>query len=273
MQANDLLNSLGSIWHYEMLTIDENEIAVGNLFTAIIACLLLLRASRKFSAYAAKLLEIKYNCSKASASAAQKGVFYTINVFAIILTMQVAHIPVSSLAFIGGSLAIAIGLGAQNLIGNFISSVIIIFEQPIKVGDTIEVEGISGQVHAINSRCTILETIKGSKVLIPNSIIMQKTLTNWTLEHPSLSDFITLKIQRRKEKNISHYTAIVDKELEVIPEITASSILVDSVDDNELALSIKLRYSYESDMSYKIIKHKLILGLDKSFYGVSYRVC
>ncbi len=87
---------------------------------------------------------------------------------------------ISNLAIIAGALSFGIGLGLQNIINNFVSGVIILFERPIKIGDVVNINGQEGVVKQISIRATELETGVKSSVIIPNANIISGVLVNLT---------------------------------------------------------------------------------------------
>jgi len=91
------------------------------------------------------------------------------------------NIPLAVFAFFGGILAIGIGFGAQHLIGNFISSIILMFDRTISVGDLVEMEGQFGRVKSIGLRSSSIQRFDGVEVLVPNSQFLEQKVTNWTL--------------------------------------------------------------------------------------------
>lgn len=74
-----------------------------------------------------------------------------------------------------------IGFGSQNLVNNFLSGLILMFEQPIKVGDFIEVEGLFGEVEKIGARSTRIRAYGNKHIIVPNSSFLEKNVLNWTL--------------------------------------------------------------------------------------------
>ena len=83
-------------------------------------------------------------------------------------------------AFLGGALAIGIGFGTQNLLKNLISGVMLLVERPLKVGDFVQVGGISGTVSSIGLRSSVVRAGDGIETLIPNSTFVESAVTNWT---------------------------------------------------------------------------------------------
>jgi small-conductance mechanosensitive channel len=76
---------------------------------------------------------------------------------------------------------VGIGFGLQNIVQNFISGLILIFERPIQVGDTVEVDSLLGQVKDIGVRASNVITYDGAEVVVPNSNLISNNLINWTL--------------------------------------------------------------------------------------------
>jgi small-conductance mechanosensitive channel len=99
-----------------------------------------------------------------------------------ISVLEMLNVPLAAFAFISGAVAIGVGFGAQNIINNFISGWILIWERPIRINDFIETGGVSGTVEEINTRSTKIRRIDGVHLLVPNSKLLEETVTNWTLE-------------------------------------------------------------------------------------------
>jgi potassium efflux system protein len=112
----------------------------------------------------------------------------------VVVALLIANIPLSVFTFLGGALAIGLGFGAQNLINNFISGLILLVERPIKLGDIVDIEGVRGRITQIGSRCSEVRRFDGIDMLIPNSAFLEKNVTNWTLSDPHLRRTITVGV-------------------------------------------------------------------------------
>ena len=108
--------------------------------------------------------------------------FYAIMILVGITTLSVLGIPITAFAFATGAIAIGVGFGAQNIINNFISGWILIAERPIRMGDFIEIDGNLGIVEHLGTRSTRIRRVDGVHLLVPNSKLLENTVTNWTLE-------------------------------------------------------------------------------------------
>ena len=94
--------------------------------------------------------------------------------------LKVAGIPLTAFAFLGGALAIGIGFGAQKLFQQPISGFILMFTKPIRMNNTIEIDGLFASVEEIGSRSTHVKTFDNIDVLVPNSYFLNNNIINWT---------------------------------------------------------------------------------------------
>jgi potassium efflux system protein len=109
--------------------------------------------------------------------------YYGVLVAGIMVALAAAGFHVSELAFVVGALGVGIGFGLQNVVNNFVSGLILMFERPIQPGDVIDVSGISGKVLNIGMRATTLTTFEGAEVVVPNGTLLSEKLVNWTLSN------------------------------------------------------------------------------------------
>lgn len=177
----NLSDILHTIWNYPIISVGSDSIRVSNVALAAILFTLGLKYSKKLSARFKNYLHNTLEHDKDTANALEKIVSYAGLVIFAIIVLEIANIPLSTFAFVGGALALGIGLGGQNLMNNFISSLIIMIERPIKMGDIVEFDSVVGTVTDIGGRCITITTFSNVEVLIPNSKLMQEILVNWTL--------------------------------------------------------------------------------------------
>jgi small-conductance mechanosensitive channel len=107
--------------------------------------------------------------------------YYGVLTVGVMIALAAAGFHVSQLAFVVGALGVGIGFGLQNVVNNFVSGLILMFERPIQPGDVIEVSGTSGKVREIGMRATTLKTFEGADVVVPNGTLLSEKLINWTL--------------------------------------------------------------------------------------------
>lgn len=104
---------------------------------------------------------------------------YIVLIIGFVVIMQTAGINLTTLNVLAGAVGIGVGFGLQNIVSNFISGLVIMFERPIKVGDRIEVGNIAGDVVEIGARSTKVLTNDDITVIVPNSKFITENVVNW----------------------------------------------------------------------------------------------
>jgi small-conductance mechanosensitive channel len=113
-------------------------------------------------------------------------VFYLILAAGIVWGILASGFQLSVLTVFAGMAGIGLGFGLQNIVGNFISGLILLIERPVAVGDFVEVSGLQGHITAINLRSTTIRTRDNNVVLVPNSDLASSTVTNLTISDPTV---------------------------------------------------------------------------------------
>jgi len=113
--------------------------------------------------------------------AVRKLIHYSLLAIGAALALTTAGVDARVFAVIGGAVGIGIGFGLQNIVNNFVSGIILLFERPIKSGDAIVLDNEWGTVKKIGLRSTVVETLDNSEIIVPNSLLISEKVTNWTL--------------------------------------------------------------------------------------------
>ena len=162
------------------LAIGSLNISVGRILTFLIA----VWASFLVSKFLRFLLEedVYHHFRLASGVpyAISTMLHYAILVVGFFIALATLGIDLSQITLLAGALSVGIGFGLQNVINNFVSGLILLFERPIKIGDVIEVSGNVGEVRRIGIRASVIRTSDGSEVIVPNGSLISSQVTNWT---------------------------------------------------------------------------------------------
>jgi len=110
----------------------------------------------------------------------------------LVFSLVSVKIPLTIFAFAGGALAIGLGFGTQNVLKNFVSGLILLFERPFRVGDVLDVAGQKGTVTSIGLRASVLQLWDGTETLIPNSSLLENNVTNWTYSNRKVRFTVTV---------------------------------------------------------------------------------
>lgn len=170
-------------WIYKAIsgfTVGGVKISLISVFWGILAfviCLWVIRFLQGRIEY--RLLE-KTSIDDGTKHSLASGFAYIGYCLAALLAIAIMGGNLTNIAMIASALSVGIGLGLQDIVNNFISGIIMLFERPIKVGDWVVINGEEGQVKQINIRSTEIETFNRSSLLIPNSKVLSNSVTNLT---------------------------------------------------------------------------------------------
>ena len=124
---------------------------------------------------------------------------YVVIVVGFLVALNVAGSSLQNLALLAGAVTVGLGFGLQNVINNFVSSLLIHFGRTIRIGDYIEVAGTRGVVHEIGLRHTVVITDDGITVLIPNGSLVSANIINWTNPKPRIRLHVAATVTRQAD--------------------------------------------------------------------------
>lgn len=111
-----------------------------------------------------------------------------------LIAVAASGLPVDKITVILGALGVGIGLGLQNIVSNFVSGIILIFDKTIRIGDVVELSDKKGRVKEIGVRASTLLSDEGAEIIIPNGSILSHNIINWTLSNNQMRVDISLTI-------------------------------------------------------------------------------
>jgi small-conductance mechanosensitive channel len=106
---------------------------------------------------------------------------YLVVVAGFVMAFLAAGLEMSQFTFLVGAFGVGIGFGLQNVVNNFVSGLILLYERPIQVGDVLQVGAVQGRVRRIGIRSSTLATFDGAEVIVPNASLIAADVVNWTL--------------------------------------------------------------------------------------------
>lgn len=167
--------------------------------------------------------------------------YYFLVALTFVFGLKSVGIDLSSLTILVGALSVGIGFGLQNIVSNFISGIILIFEKSIQVGNVIEISsGIRGKVSQINMRSSVITTFDNIEIIIPNSTLMQNNVINLTFSDDvrrlhvpfgiaygsNIDDVIKIILSSLENSNLIYIKHMTDK----MPSVKMKSMGASSVD-------------------------------------------
>ena len=166
---------------FELYVIDDHSITIKKIIYALLILFVGLFLANLFARFVANRILARTQLDESAKAAIHKVSFFILTIILVLYALHTVNIPLTVLTLLGGAVAIGVGFGSQNLINNFISGFIIMFERPIKIDDVIEIDNIIGRVQHIGTRCTQIRTQANLNILVPNSSLLERNIINWTL--------------------------------------------------------------------------------------------
>jgi len=166
---------------FEGFAVGSLKIIPARLFMAVVAFALLLVVT----SWSKRELGKRWLSRTAIERGAQEAIVtisgYVGVAIALLVALGIAGVQFANLAIIAGALSVGIGFGLQNIVNNFVSGLILLFERPIKTGDWVVVGNTEGYVKRIRIRSTQIQTFDRADVIVPNSELISSQVTNWVL--------------------------------------------------------------------------------------------
>jgi len=177
-----VLTKLYEIFTAQVLDIGGTKLSIAIIATIIALIVLTFFTANIISEIIRRSLLSRLKINRGLQEAITVFIKYFLITFISIIILQTAGINLSSLAVIAGVVGIGIGFGLQNLSSNFISGLVLLFEQTLKVGDYIEVGDIKGTIEKISIRSTIVRTEDDLYIIVPNQRFIESNTVNWSYE-------------------------------------------------------------------------------------------
>ena len=154
---------------------------LGSVFAFVAVLFVAVVSSRIARFFLAAGLRRRAEIARGTAEAVSKLAHYLIVTFGFLLAVGASGIDLNKFTFLAGALGVGVGIGLQSVVNNFVSGLILLFERPLHVGDTITVGDTSGEVKDIGIRSSTIATFDGADVLVPNASLTSASVVNWTL--------------------------------------------------------------------------------------------
>lgn len=187
--ASDILRR---VWSFELFAVEDTvevagqkvvttrAVTVGKSIGAMLLFLLGYGIAAFFGRHVQRIMVGRFGFGKHQASVIRRWLLALTTFFLLIITLNLARIPLTVFAFLGGALVIGVGFGTQTIIKNFISGILILLERKVRVGDTVDVDGAVGRITAVDLRASTILGFDGVETVIPNSTFLETKVTNWT---------------------------------------------------------------------------------------------
>ncbi len=261
MDLHSAINVLKRVFTGEMFRFGETPVSLMSLIIAVVIIVL--------GAVLSKVVQRLIRVSLGKQMAFQYGLGYALLRMlhyafigvSVLVALQSIGLDLTSLTLLGGFLGVGIGFGLQNVTSNFISGIILLLEQPIRVGDKVTVQEHIGTVKEIGMRSTTIDTFDNIRLIIPNSVFVEQPVINWSHGDPKIRMHIPFGVAYGSDvpkvrKTILAVAAESANVLQTPPPEVRFLGLGDSSLDFELLAWIpdpRKQFRVRSDLYYKIL--------------------
>lgn len=188
---SDLLSVLGyldnvSLWDAQEGDLVDNVLSISDVFAALLVVAITFIMARNLPGLLEVMVLSRLTLKQGSAYAISSLLSYTIVGTGIVMGLATLGVSWDKLQWLVAALSVGLGFGLQEIFANFISGLIILFERPIRIGDTITIGNLHGTVNRIRIRATTVTDFDRKEIIIPNKTFVTDQLINW-----SLSDNVT----------------------------------------------------------------------------------
>ena len=190
-------------------------------------------------------------------------VHYVILLLGFFFAVAAMDIDMTKFTILAGAFGVGLGFGLQNIVNNFVSGLILLFERPVNVGDIIQVGQQEGRLRRVGLRASVIRTWEGSEVIVPNGQLVSAEVLNWTLSDPQRRMEIDVAVAYGSdpESVIELLTGVASKHPDIIAEPSPETLFVGF---GESALKFQLRAWTNRFERWMQIKSELTIGVNSA---------
>lgn len=255
------------LWQYEAM-VDQQEvlkpITLNNLIFALLYLVIAIITVRNLAGLMELLIFRRLSIEAGSRYAVIQLSKYLIMTLALIRTAAELGGSWSQVQWLAAALGVGLGFGLQEIFANMVSGIILLFERPIRVGDTVTVGDTTGIVNRIQIRATTLIDNDQKELIVPNKTFITNQLINWTLTDPITRLVIPVGIAYGSNIELAHQIMLdTIREIPQILKVPEPSVLLVGFGDSALNFSIRIFVGKLIDRTQ--VTHDLHFKLEQAF--------
>ena len=254
-------------WNFEVVTTSAgDQVTVGTIVIALVCLVLGIVIAKWLSKRLTQRIFRRFQMTPSSQHLWSSVSFYVFSLFVTLLVLKIAHVPLTIFTLIGGALALGVGFGSQNLVNNFMSGLMFLFEAPVKVGEFIEIDGFFGRVTDVGMRATQIEVGMSRKVIVPNSFLLEKAVVNWG--KPGSPLYVSAIVGVQHGTNLKMLESLLRENITDMPQSVEDLPLLlqlKNFTDSSLQLEIKYPVRIYSPADREVLASQLRMKIDELF--------
>jgi potassium efflux system protein len=247
-----------------LIQFEESSITLGKALTVsliLLATYLVTRAALKGLERAERN---RPNFAKSHQIILGRLLIYSFGAIGAFIALSAVGVDFSKLTLIASALSVGIGFGLKNIINNFSSGIVMIFERAVRVGDWVVVGQTEGIVDKINLRSTQVKTWDHADIIVPNSDMISNQVVNWTLEKPSGRIILNANVAYGSDTELVRKLLLEVARLHpaVIRDDPARESIVLFLGFGDNALHLELRCFIKDIVDRLLVKSDLYFAID-----------
>ena len=262
-----LFATMNESWRYfSQFTIEFGNfnLSMQMLVSAVIAFYLSLQVSWVLQGISEAQVLTRHSVDRGVRDAVKKLIHYGVVLIGFLIALSLLGVSLQHFVVVLGAFGVGIGFGLQDIVNNFLSGLILLFERPIKVGDGVLIDGEYGTVNHIGLRSTVVKNMDEAELIVPNSHMISQKVTNWTLTNRQVRVVVPVGVA---------YGSDLEKVLEILTDVSAKHPLVLKkpkpsplfVQFGDSSLDFELRVWISNVDNRPDIKNELLLVIDRRF--------
>lgn len=222
------------------LEVGTVSVALGDVLAFPLTILLAMYVSRAIRSVLEEDVFTRVHLGRGVGNAISTTVHYSLLLGGFFLALGASGIDLGRFSLLAGAFGVGIGFGLQNIVNNFVSGLVLLFERPIQVGDMIELNGLLADVKHIGIRASTVTTMQGAEVVIPNGTLLSDQLINWTLsnKHSRVELPIGVAYGNRPADVIEILQGVLDHEARIL-NYPAPMVLFKGFGDSSLDFELR----------------------------------
>jgi len=232
---------IDQILSYPVFQVAQTDISIRSLITFIVVNIVFVKGANLLKILLLSKVLARTRLEQGTQYSLARITQYSLLMIGVIIAFQFIGIDLSGLFVFFGFLSVGIGFGLQNITSNFISGLILLFEQHIKVGDRVTVGETEGDVAEINIRSTTVRSLNNIAIIVPNSEFISGTVVNWSHGDPKVR--LNIPIGVSYDSDLDTVLRSLREVAEENPEVLktpASEVLFEAFGDSSWDMNLRV---------------------------------
>jgi small-conductance mechanosensitive channel len=264
-KAKGVYEWLEEIMNMSLFNLGDSKLTIGLLLTLILSFTILFVGAEWIRKLIINKILSRYRLDIGTRKSIGTMVKYFLILAGIFSILQTNGLDLSAFGILAGAVGVGIGFGLQNITNNFISGLIILFEQPIKEGDRIEVGDVSGDVIKISARSTMIVTNDNISIIVPNSQFIDSQVINWSHNDRNIRFNFPVGVSYKEDpQKIKKILLEVAKNNSGVLNLPEPDVLFDEFGDSSLNFSLRV-WTSEYINRPKVLKSQLYYEIFRKF--------